>query len=159
MKNLTFTLLFLLWGSALMAFPTTLLLQETIEIAAKVSGKHLSPSAARAAVSSLSKAAARHGDDVLRVTREGGLEALSRGAQYGSAFWHAARHAEPAALRSLLLHTDELLPLARRLGPDFLKLEAKVPGVAARAVELFGDDAVKILASLPAIPERPNQDE
>ena len=132
-----------------MALPAAKLIQEAVKAAAKVSGKTLTPAAREAAVKALSKAAAKYGDDALRVTREGGLEALKQGSRYGDDFWRAARHAEPAAIRSLALHTEELLPLARRIGPEFLKLEAKAPGLAAKAAALFGDDGVKILAKAP----------
>ena len=150
MKKCLLTFLFL-WGSlSLMAFPAGKTIQETIKIAAKVSGKALSPAAQHAAAKALSQAVARYGDDALKVTRAGGLEALKQGRRYGDAFWKAARGADPVAIRSLALHTRELLPLAKRIGPEFLHLEAKVPGVAAKAAALFGDDTVKALSKAPA---------
>ena len=145
-----FSLFLLLWcGFSLAALPATKVILKTVESAAKVSGKSLSPHSKAAAVDALSKAVARYGDDSLRITRQGGVEVLLLGNRYGDEFWRIARQAEPAALRSLVLHPEELLPLARRLGVPFLKLEAKVPGVAAKAVSLFGDESVKIIAELP----------
>lgn len=134
---------------SLMAFPGGKVVQETVKAAAKVSGKALSPFAERAAAKALAKAVAKYGDDALRITRQGGLEALKQGARYGDDFWRAARHAQPAAVRSLALHTRELLPLAKRIGPEFLNLEARAPGLASKAVRLFGDKAVKTLAKSP----------
>lgn len=150
MKKCLLTFLFLWCSLSLMAFPAGKTIQETIKIAAKVSGKVLSPAAQHAAAQALSKAVARYGDDALKVTRSGGLEALKQGRRYGDAFWKVARHADPVAIRSLALHTEELLPIAKRIGPEFLQLEAQVPGVAAKAAALFGDDAVKALSKAPA---------
>lgn len=149
MKKLLLVLFICLGSFSLMALPAAKLIQEAVKAAARVSGKKLTPAAQQSAVKALSKAAAKYGDDALKVVREGGLEALKQGSRYGDDFWRAARHAEPAAIRSLALHTEELLPLARRIGPEFLKLEAKAPGLAARAAALFGDDGVKILAKAP----------
>jgi hypothetical protein len=43
-----------------------------------------------------------------------------------------------------------MLPLTKRVGVEALELEAKVPGQAARAFEIFGDDVCKSLAkSIP----------
>lgn len=135
---------------SLMAFPSGKIIQETIETASKISGKVLSSAGKRAAAKSLAKAVAQYGDEVLEITRKGGLEVLKQSTKYGDDFWKIAQHAEPAAIRSLALHADELLPLAKRIGQDFLTLEAKVPGLAGQAVSLFGDDAVKSLAHAPA---------
>jgi hypothetical protein len=144
--------LILLSGCSLFlsAAPAGKLILKTVEAAAKVSGKSLSPAARSAAVSALTQAVTKYGDEAIRITRQGGLETLKQGMRYGDEFWRAARHADPAALRSLALHTEELLPIAQRIGPAFLKLEAKVPGLGAKAVSVFGDDAVKALAELPA---------
>lgn len=149
MKFLLFITLFCSLFS-LQALPMGKVIQETIEVAEKVSGKKLFPFARRSTASALSKAVAKYGDDALKITRKGGLEVLKQSAKYGDDFWRIARHAEPAAIRSLALHADELLPIAKRIGPDFLKLEAKVPGLAAKAVHLYGDDAVKVLVKAPA---------
>ena len=147
-----FAILFVIFSASasLMAFPAGKVLQETIELAAKVSGKTLSRASSQAAVNALTKAAQRYGDDVIRLTRAGGLEALDAGAKYGDGFWRLAKRATPEGARSLALHADELMPLAKRFGDDFLRLEGKVPGLGAEAVRLFGDDSVSMLAKAPA---------
>ena len=117
MKKVLAILLVFAGGILLNGSPAAKLIQEAVKAAAKVSGKKLTPAAQQSAVKALSKAAAKYGDDALKVAREGGLEALKQGSRYGDDFWRAARHAEPAAIRSLALHTEELLPLARRIGP------------------------------------------
>ena len=149
MKHLLITAIFCAFLS-LQAFPAGKVIQETIEAAAKVSGKTLSHGARHSAAAALSKAMAKYGDDAVRITRQGGLEVLKQSAEYGDDFWRIVRNAEPAAIRSLALHADKMLPVAKRIGPAFLKLEAKAPGLALKAVNCFGDDSAKILAKLPA---------
>lgn len=123
---------------------------ETIAIAAKRSGRALTPAARIAMEEAAAKAFAQYGDDVLHVLEKGGLEALDQGARHGKDFWRLSAHATPQAARSLALHADELMPLARRIGPEFVTLEGKVPGLGAECVRLFGDDAAKSLAHAPA---------
>ncbi|MBR4666320.1 MAG: hypothetical protein IKO93_20810 [Lentisphaeria bacterium] len=123
---------------------------KTVQIAAKRSGRVLTPAARIAMEKAAAKAFAQYGDDVLRVLEKGGLEALKQGERHGKDFWKLCAHATPQGARSLALHADTLMPLARRIGPDFVTLEGKVPGLAAECVRLFGDDAAKSLAHAPA---------
>ncbi|MCI5778724.1 MAG: hypothetical protein MR051_02735 [Lentisphaeria bacterium] len=132
------------------AAPVDRAVREAVEAAAKISRRPLSPVSRCAARTALSRAAATYGDDALKLTRHGGLEALEQGARHGAEFWKLARHADARAMRSLALHADELLPLVRRVGPEFLALESKVPGLAARTVAAFGDDAARALSRAPA---------
>lgn len=145
MKHVILSLM-LICGMQIAAAAPAKIIQETIEFAAKVSGKTLSPLTRRSAHKALSKAFAKYGDDVLKMTRHGGLEALKIGSKYGDDFWRLARHAEPSAVRSLVLHSDDLMPLAKRLGADFMRLESKAPGLGAKIVSEFGDDAARTLA-------------
>lgn len=120
----------------------------TVKTAAKKSGKALTPAMKVAAEKALLTATKQYGDDVLKVVSHGGLEALEQGAKHGKVFWKLCAHA-PQAARSLALHADDLLPIARRVGPEFMKLEAHVPGLAKEAVTHFGDDAVKVITKMP----------
>ena len=122
--------------------------EETLEAAAKKSGKVLSKTAESKLGRELVEAAAKYGDDVMPLVREGGLEVLEQGAKYGDDFWRLCREV-PAGSRALALHADDLMPLARRIGPDVLKLESRGPGMTARIAGEFGDDAVKMLAKQP----------
>lgn len=122
---------------------------EVIEQAFKISGKAVTPAAKAAAEKALEKAVAQYGDDVLRSVRLGGLEALEQGTKHGDDFWRLCATV-PDGVRSLALHADELMPLARRIGPDVLHLEAKAPGLATKVVSNFGDDAVPLLSKAPA---------
>ena len=121
---------------------------EIIEQAAKKSGKALTPAAREASKKALVELTKQYGDDVLNVVAHGGLEALEQGTKHGKLFWQLAAHSDKAA-RILALHADDLMPLARRIGPDFMKLELRMVGLGRQAVTCFGDDAVKILVKLP----------
>ena len=123
---------------------------KTVQIAAKRSGRVLTPAARIAMEKAAAKAFAQYGDDVLRVLEKGGLEALKQGERHGKDFWKLCAHATPHGARSLALHADTLMPIARRIGPEFVTLEGKVPGLAAECVRLLGDDAAKSLAHVPA---------
>ena len=141
-----------LCGSNTFALPVSVagkLISETVETAAKKSGKMLSPAAKKLAAEALETAVKRYGDDALKVASQGGLEAIQCISRYGDDFVRLTSHS-PQAARSLALHADELMPIARRIGPDFMKLESKVPGLGKLAVETFGDDAVKTLNKFSA---------
>lgn len=151
MRRILFCLLFIV-ASLAFAAPVTLtrkVIVEVIEAGAKKSGRVLTPAARQAAEKALVQAGKRYGDDVVaRVVKLGGLEALEQGARHGKIFWQLCSQT-PKAARSLALHADELLPIAKRIGPDFMKLEARMPGMARKAVECFGDDAARALAKMP----------
>ncbi|MBO4621008.1 MAG: hypothetical protein J5654_12985 [Victivallales bacterium] len=144
-----FTLLFTV--SMVFAGPasavTRRVVSETIEQAAKKSGKALTPAVRKASEKALTQACKQYGDDVLKVVARGGLETLEQGSKHGTDFWRICSRT-PQVARSFALHADDLLPLARRIGPEFVKLEGRVPGLGKKAVECFGDDAVKVLVKL-----------
>ena len=121
-------------------------LEETLEFAARRSGRVLSGAAKVDLERTLLKMSTKYGDDILVLVRRGGLEVLEQGARHGDRFWRLCREV-PEASRSLALHADELLPLAERIGPEVLRLEAKMPGTAVRAVGEFGDDGIRLLSA------------
>ena len=123
---------------------------KAVSIAAKRSGKALTPAARIAMEEAACKAFAQYGDDVFRVLEKGGLEALKQGERHGKDFWKLCSHATPQAARSMALHADTLMPIARRVGKDFVTLEGKVPGLGAECVKFFGDKSAKTLAHAPA---------
>ena len=145
-----FTLFFTV--SVVFAGPATAVtrkvVSETIEQAAKRSGKALTPAVRKASEKALAEACKQYGDDVLKVVARGGLETLEQGSKHGMDFWRICAHS-PQMARTFALHADDLLPLARRIGPEFVKLEGRVPGLGKKAVECLGDDAVRILVKLP----------
>lgn len=122
--------------------------EETIEAAAKRSGRILGRTTESKLGRELIEATVKYGDDIMPIVREGGLEVLEQGAKHGDDFWRLCKEV-PAGSRALALHADELMPLARRIGPDVLRLESRVPGMTARIAGEFGDDAVKMLAKQP----------
>ena len=141
-----------LCGTNAFALPVSVagkLISETVETAARKSGKLLSPAAKKLAAETLETAVKRYGDDALKVAAQGGLEAIDCAVKYGDDFIRLTSHS-PQAARSLALHADELMPIAKRIGPDFMKLESKIPGLGKQAVETFGDDAVKTLNKFSA---------
>ena len=121
------------------------IVDETLEIAAKRSGRVLSKTAEKKLGVELLEMAGKYGDDVMPLVREGGLEVLEQGAKHGEDFWRLCKQV-PSASRAMALHADDLIPLAKRIGPEVLEIEAKSPGMAARIASEFGDDAVKVLA-------------
>lgn len=131
------------------AAPAAKIVGEAIEQAARRSGKTLAPAARQAASQTAKTMATQYGDDILKVVADGGLETLTQGVKHGDDFWRLAR-LRPAAARVLALHADDLVPLAKRLGPSVLDLEIKAPGISRRLVAAFGDDAVHRLAQAPA---------
>lgn len=119
--------------------------EEAIEVAARVSGRSLTPAARTVLATELRQATLRYGDDALVAASRGGLELAEAAGRYGSDVWKFSVRV-PAGARALALHADELLPLARRIGPEVLELEARHPAIACRAAGAFGDDAVRYLA-------------
>jgi len=119
--------------------------EETLEFAAKRSGRPLAEGTKITLGREMLKITAKHGDDVLPLIRNGGLEVLEQGIRHGDEFWKLCK-AVPEASRSLALHSDELLPLAKRIGLDVLHLESKAPGLAVRFAQEFGDDGVRFVA-------------
>ncbi len=129
---------------------TRKVVSETLEVAAKKSGKALTPALKKSSERMLRQAMKQYGDDVvIKAVQKGGLEALEQGGKHGKVFWTLCAHT-PQAARSLALHADDLLPIAKRIGPEFMTLEAHVPGLGKKAVTCFGDDAVRLLSKMPA---------
>lgn len=139
----------MVFSAVVQASPTSKVIQEALEQAAKVSGKTLTPASKEAAEIAMRKAIASHGDDIMRIVRVGGLETLEQGAKHGDEFWRLCAHS-PRAARSLALHADDLLPLARRIGPEVAELEARVPGMTLQIAEHYGDDGIRALTKAPA---------
>jgi len=101
---------------------------EALEIAWRASGKAALEAAERGGLG-LAEAAARHGDDVMKM---------------------AIRVPEAAPVLAARAH--EVLPLARKYGDDILRIEARAPGLAGDAVRVF--PASGDLRRLAALPER-----
>jgi hypothetical protein len=122
-----------------------------VEKAARTSGKKFSGTVAKkVATDEVKRLVQTHGEDVLKVVEDSGLELLEAVPKHGEDLISIAMRASPQARRALALSVEEMLPLAKRVGVEALELEAKVPGQAAHALEIFGDSAGKGLAkSIP----------
>ena len=118
---------------------------EVFEAMVKKSPKMLTP----AAKTALKKMVTQYGDDVVvKLLKQHGVKVLEVGAKYGDDVMRLVVK-NPKMATALLQNADELVPLMRRLGPKVVELEARHPGLATKAIKLFGDDAVKALAKVP----------
>jgi hypothetical protein len=126
---------------------TRQIIEETVERAAKRSGRELVEQATKkSANETLERLVKTYGDDVLRVVDDAGFELLESVPRYGDEMVEFAMKASPQARRAFAQNIPELLPLARRVGPDALELEAKSPGLSVQAFKVFGDDTGKVVA-------------
>jgi len=122
--------------------------REALELAFRKSGREIADKSAREAMElTLERNAAKFGDKVLSAAGDGGLELIEATAKYGDDVMQFAVEASPGARRILALNAETLLPLARRVGPEALEVEAKAPGLASKIFASFGDDAGKIIAN------------
>jgi len=119
---------------------------EVIEQLSKAAGRP----AAKGTTEALERAMIREGSIALDAARRGGLGLPEAAARHGDdVFRFAVRVPESAA--ALAARSDELLPLARIYGDDFLRLEARVPGLGDDAARLFSEkDSLRRLANLPS---------
>ena len=119
---------------------------EAFELAVKKSPKALTAAAKAAAKTALKKIATQYGDDVaVKLLKQHGVRLLEVSAKHGDDVVRLVVK-NPKMATALLQNADELVPLMRRLGPKVVELEARHPGLATKAIRLFGDDAVKVLA-------------
>jgi len=119
----------------------------TLKLAAKASGREIAGTSAEKSLGkSLARLTSVYGDDVLIAVEDGGLELLEAATKYGDDVMEIALKSTPQARRILAMNADALVPLARRVGPEVLELEAKAPGLSAKVFQLFGDDAGKVVA-------------
>jgi hypothetical protein len=131
---------------------TKKIIEETVERAAKRSGrKVVEKTAKRSASETLERLVKTYGDDALKLVDDAGFKLLDSVPKYGDEIVEIAMKASPQARRAFAQNIPELLPLVRRVGTEALELEAKSPGLSSRIFKVFGDDAGKILArNVPA---------
>jgi hypothetical protein len=139
---------FLLGVTSAFAGPAVkIAIREALELASRKSGREIAATSVReTAERTLEQSAAKYGNKALAAAGDGGLELIEATTKYGDDVMRLAVDASPAARRVFALNTEALLPLARRVGPEALELEAKVPGLAGNVFSTFGDDAGKIIA-------------
>lgn len=127
-------------------FASTRAIGETLEFIFKKAGVVVSKSYKTETEHMLSLAVKKHGDDILEIANNGGINALNCGMKYGDDFWDLCIK-YPDSVKILTVNTDELLNLSKRIGPDFLKLETINPGITKQIVKTFGEDAVPKLVN------------
>ena len=127
-------------------------IREALELASRKSGREIVGTSAREATEqTLERSAAKFGNRVFAAASDGGLELIEATTKYGDDVMKYAVEVTPAARRALALNTETLLPIARRVGPEALELEAKAPGLAGKVFACYGDDAGKMIArNVPA---------
>jgi hypothetical protein len=136
---------FLVSLSASAAPGVSVAVREALAVAARKSGREIAEASAReAAERVLERSVVRFGGKALVAAGDGGLELIEATAKYGDDVMRFAVDASPAARRVLALSAEEILPLARRLGPEAIELEARAPGVTGKVFATFGEDAGKI---------------
>lgn len=119
---------------------------EVIEQLSKAAGRP----AAKGATEALERAMIREGSAALDAARRGGLGLPEAAARHGDEVFHCAVRV-PESAAALAARADELLPLARKYGDDFLRLEARVPGLGDDAARLFTEkDSLRRLVNLPS---------
>lgn len=117
------------------------LVEESLDAAARQSGKEFGPAARAAARAELEKAALKHGEAALAAARKGGIELTHAATKYGDEVWTYATRV-PGGARPLALHADELVPAVRRYGTGVLEIEAKRPGLSTQLIREFGEEGV-----------------
>lgn len=131
-------------------------IEETLEYAARISGREIGEQAARkSANETLERLAKIYGDDVLKVVRDGGLELVESVPRYGDDVIDIALKASPAARRAFARDLPNLFPIARRVGVDVIELEARTPGLAVKVFTTFGDEGGRIIAKNVPIEDVP----
>jgi hypothetical protein len=147
MKCFLFCALLLVASSVIAGPIAKIAIREALEKASQKSGRAITGSSVRETTElALAQSAEKYGDKALAAAADGGLELIEATTKYGDDVMRLAVDASPDARRVLALKTEALLPLARRVGPDALELEAKSPGLAGKIFATFGDDAGKIIA-------------
>lgn len=105
---------------------------ELLEQIAKLTGKN----ASKATSEALERAFLAHGKAALEITRRNGIGLAEAAARHGDEVMALAVRVPESA--PLLIHrSSELLPLAQRYGDNFLRLEARIPGLAGDAFKAY----------------------
>ena len=151
-----FALASLLSAGSAIASPLTVLVRETIERACVVSGREAAERATRESMEhAVAGAVRRQGPAAARAVQNGGIELLEAAARHGDDVLKVAKQAGPAGQRALALEADRLLPLARQYGPTVLDLEARAPGLGGPVFKTFGTDLAPAVAREAATADLP----
>lgn len=123
------------------------LIELTLQRAARISGRELAEEGLRKSTTeALERLVKQHGTDLLKVIEDGGLELLEGAVRYGDEVIDIAKKASPTARRAFACDLPNLLPLVRRVGAESVELEARVPGLALKVYNTFGDEAGGFIA-------------
>ena len=139
------------WGAAATGSVPSKIGREVIELATKKSPLAAEKAASKATCEAIEIGLHLHGTEAYRLVDDLGIDFAQKVAGQGDEAVTLVMSVSPQARRALAHHFSELFPLARRVGPEVLELEAKCPGIARKACSCFGDSAAKQLAqTVPA---------
>lgn len=116
-------------------------------MAFKKSSRELTETAAReAAEEAVETGMAKYGPRAARAVADGGVELVEAAAKHGDDVIRVAVEATPVARRLIALEPGRVMPLVRELGVEAIEIEAKSPGLARRVFTTFGDDGARQIA-------------
>jgi len=123
------------------------IVREAVEFAFKKSSREAVERASREAVEqSVEAGVVKFGPRAAQAVADGGVELVEAAAKYGDDVMRVAVEATPAARRALALQPSRMLPLVREFGDEAIEIEAKSPGLARRVFAAFGDDGGRQIA-------------
>jgi hypothetical protein len=123
------------------------IVREAVEFAFKKSSREAVERASREAVEqSVEAGVVKFGPRAAQAVADGGVELVEAAAKYGDDVMRVAVEATPAARRALALQPSRALPLVREFGNEAIEIEAKSPGLARRVFAAFGDDGGRQIA-------------
>lgn len=135
--------------AAALPAPAREALETAFRKACATSGRDAGQVASRKAFEDgISRAFRAHGDEALRASADGGLELIEASIKHGDDLMRFAVNASPAARRVLALKADVLIPLVRTCGPEIIEIEARVPGLAVKAANLWDAETLKTIAAV-----------
>lgn len=118
-------------------------------LARKETGKVVSKSALDAAESAIQKYGKTYGlEKMMEITTHGGLDIFEALARHGDDVIKYATKVSPKGCKALASNADKLLPLAKKIGPEVIELEAKAPGLSYKIFQAFGEQGVRDISTI-----------
>jgi len=152
-KILTFSIIIILTNLPILVLAnakgkvTKEVYEEIIEQLIKRGGKEVvEQSSRKVAAETLERLTKTYGNNVLKIVDDAGFELLEAVPKYGDDIIKISMKTSPEGRRVFAKNIPELFPLAKRIGPEAIELEAKSPGLSKQIFNVFGDDAGKAIA-------------
>ena len=117
-------------------------------LARKETGKVISKGALDVAETTIQKYGKTYGlEKMMEITTHGGLDIFEAFARHGDDVFKYAAKVSPKGCKALASNADTLLPLAKKIGPEVIELEAKAPGLSNKIFQAFGEQGVRDIAT------------